>query len=126
MEGRGFSGKGGRVCLVGGLLGRGKGGSCNAEGRGGPSRRKAGSWRSHLWGWLCRNGQEWRSDRLTLNKEVISPAGTRKFLPFLNTVAEDFVAFMHRQVRKNTRGSLTVDLYHDLFRFTLEGTARPK
>lgn len=74
---------------------------------------------------LCRNGEEWRSDRLTLNKEVISPAGTRKFLPFLNTVAEDFVAFMHRQVRKNTRGSLTVDLYHDLFRFTLEGTARP-
>ncbi|ETE69661.1 Cytochrome protein, partial [Ophiophagus hannah] len=74
---------------------------------------------------LQLNGEEWRSDRLILNKEVISPAGTRKFLPFLNTVAEDFVAFMYRQVRKNTRGSLTVDLYHDLFRFTLEGTGRP-
>uniref|UniRef100_A0A8C5RF07 steroid 11beta-monooxygenase n=1 Tax=Laticauda laticaudata TaxID=8630 RepID=A0A8C5RF07_LATLA len=72
---------------------------------------------------FCRNGEEWRSDRLILNKEVISPAGTRKFLPFLNTVAEDFVAFMYRQIRKNTRGSLTVDLYHDLFRFTLEASS---
>ncbi|KAH0617321.1 hypothetical protein JD844_015363 [Phrynosoma platyrhinos] len=61
--------------------------------------------------------------RLVLNKEVISPMGTRKFLPFLNTVAEDFVDFMHRQVRKNTRRSLTVDLYHDLFRFTLEASS---
>lgn len=57
---------------------------------------------------------------------MISPIGTRKFLPFLNTVAEDFVDFMHRQVRKNTRRSLTVDLYHDLFRFTLEGTCCPQ
>ncbi|XP_013917642.1 PREDICTED: cytochrome P450 11B, mitochondrial-like [Thamnophis sirtalis] len=81
--------------------------------------------RPHLLGVTlsCRNGEEWRSDRLILNKEVISPAGTRKFLPFLNTVAEDFVAFMHRQVRKNSRGSLTVDLYHDLFRFTLEASS---
>ncbi|XP_007443847.1 cytochrome P450 11B, mitochondrial-like [Python bivittatus] len=94
-----------------------------------PRRMGIDSWlahrtlRNHKCGVFLLNGEEWRSDRLILNKEVISPAGTRKFLPFLNTVAEDFVAFMHRQVRKNTRGSLTVDLYHDLFRFTLEASS---
>uniref|UniRef100_A0A8C4VEY6 Uncharacterized protein n=1 Tax=Gopherus evgoodei TaxID=1825980 RepID=A0A8C4VEY6_9SAUR len=70
-----------------------------------------------------RNGEEWRSDRLILNKEVISPAGTRKFLPFLNAVAQDFVTLMHRRISKNTRRSLTIDLYGDLFRFTLEGSS---
>ncbi|KAG8134081.1 hypothetical protein E2320_011802 [Naja naja] len=94
-----------------------------------PRRMGIDSWlahralRNHKCGVFLLNGEEWRSDRLILNKEVISPAGTRKFLPFLNTVAEDFVAFMYRQVRKNTRGSLTVDLYHDLFRFTLEASS---
>uniref|UniRef100_A0A8C4VEU0 steroid 11beta-monooxygenase n=1 Tax=Gopherus evgoodei TaxID=1825980 RepID=A0A8C4VEU0_9SAUR len=70
-----------------------------------------------------RNGEEWRSDRLILNKEVISPAGTRKFLPFLNAVAQDFVTLMHRRISKNTRRSLTIDLYGDLFRFTLEASS---
>uniref|UniRef100_A0A8C0JI31 steroid 11beta-monooxygenase n=1 Tax=Chelonoidis abingdonii TaxID=106734 RepID=A0A8C0JI31_CHEAB len=70
-----------------------------------------------------RNGEEWRSDRLILNKEVISPAGTRKFLPFLNAVAQDFVTLMHRRISKNTRCSLTIDLYGDLFRFTLEASS---
>uniref|UniRef100_A0A8C5RHU6 steroid 11beta-monooxygenase n=1 Tax=Laticauda laticaudata TaxID=8630 RepID=A0A8C5RHU6_LATLA len=94
-----------------------------------PRRMGIDSWlahralRNHKCGVFLLNGEEWRSDRLILNKEVISPAGTRKFLPFLNTVAEDFVAFMYRQIRKNTRGSLTVDLYHDLFRFTLEASS---
>ncbi|KAJ6661457.1 hypothetical protein lerEdw1_014366 [Lerista edwardsae] len=94
-----------------------------------PRRKLIDSWiahrnlRNHKCGVFLKNGEEWRSDRLVLNKEVISPAGLCKFLPFLNTVAEDFVDFMHRQVRKNTRRSLTVDLYHDLFRFTLEASS---
>ncbi|XP_042321522.1 cytochrome P450 11B, mitochondrial-like [Sceloporus undulatus] len=94
-----------------------------------PRRMGINSWaahremRNHKQGIFLLNGEQWRSDRLVLNKEVISPLGTRKFLPFLNTVAEDFVDFMHRQVRKNTRRSLTIDLYHDLFRFTLEASS---
>ncbi|XP_053098820.1 cytochrome P450 11B, mitochondrial-like [Hemicordylus capensis] len=94
-----------------------------------PRRMGIESWvahrtlRNHKCGIFLLNGEEWRSDRLVLNKEVISPLGTRKFLPFLNTVAEDFVDFMHRKVRKNTRRSLTVDLYHDLFRYTLEASS---
>uniref|UniRef100_A0A8C8RIL5 steroid 11beta-monooxygenase n=1 Tax=Pelusios castaneus TaxID=367368 RepID=A0A8C8RIL5_9SAUR len=70
-----------------------------------------------------RNGEEWRSDRLVLNKEVISPAGTRKFLPFLDAVARDFVSLMQRRISKNARRSLTIDLYGDLFRFTLEASS---
>uniref|UniRef100_A0A8D0DNX6 steroid 11beta-monooxygenase n=1 Tax=Salvator merianae TaxID=96440 RepID=A0A8D0DNX6_SALMN len=79
--------------------------------------------RNHRLGLFLLNGEEWRADRLVLNREVISPAGTRKFLPFLNTVAEDFAGFLHRQVRKNTRRLLTVDLYQDVFRFTLEASS---
>lgn len=67
------------------------------------------------------NGEEWRADRVLLNKEVISPEGTRKFLPFLDTVARDFAAAMHRRMERTGRRSLTLDLHRDLFRFTLEG-----
>ncbi|KAL8181447.1 UNVERIFIED_CONTAM: Cytochrome P450 11B, mitochondrial [Gekko kuhli] len=94
-----------------------------------PRRMGIDSWiahrvlRNHKSGVFLLNGEDWRTDRLVLNKEVISPVGTVKFLPFLNTVAEDFVDFMHRRVRKNTRRLLTVDLYHDLFRFTLEASS---
>uniref|UniRef100_A0A8D2J513 steroid 11beta-monooxygenase n=1 Tax=Varanus komodoensis TaxID=61221 RepID=A0A8D2J513_VARKO len=92
-----------------------------------PRRMGIDAWTAHRelrnqnCGIFLLNGEKWLSDRLILNKEVISLMGARKFLPFLDTVAEDFVDFLHRQIRKNSRGSLTVDLYHDLFRFTLEG-----
>ncbi|CAI5778793.1 cytochrome P450 11B, mitochondrial-like [Podarcis lilfordi] len=91
-----------------------------------PRRMGINSWiahrtlRNHKCGVFLLNGEDWRSDRLILNKEVISPVGTRKFLPFLNTVAEDFAESIHRLIRKNARRSLTVDLHRDLFRFTLE------
>ncbi|XP_029442699.1 cytochrome P450 11B, mitochondrial-like, partial [Rhinatrema bivittatum] len=94
-----------------------------------PSRMSIEPWmehrrlRSHKCGVFLLNGEEWRSDRLILNKEVLSPIGVRKFLPFLQEVAEDFVTFMNRRIRKNTRGTFTVDLYADLFRFTLESSS---
>ncbi|XP_064361586.1 cytochrome P450 11B, mitochondrial-like [Dromaius novaehollandiae] len=79
--------------------------------------------RNHKCGIFLLNGEEWRSDRLALNREVISPAGARKFLPFLDAVARDFAAALHRRVQKNARRSLTVDLHRDLFRFTLEASS---
>ncbi|XP_075772939.1 cytochrome P450 11B, mitochondrial-like [Pelodiscus sinensis] len=94
-----------------------------------PRRMGIGSWeahrrlRNHKCGIFLLNGQEWRSDRLVLNKEVISPAGTRKFLPFLDAVARDFASLMQRRISKTTRRSLTLDLYSDLFRFTLEASS---
>ncbi|PIO14566.1 hypothetical protein AB205_0130190 [Aquarana catesbeiana] len=76
--------------------------------------------RNHKQGVFLLNGEAWRSDRIILNKEVLSLAGVKKFLPFLDEAAADFVTFMKKRMSKNTRGSLTVDLYADLFRFTLE------
>ncbi|XP_072266613.1 cytochrome P450 11B, mitochondrial [Pyxicephalus adspersus] len=79
--------------------------------------------RNHKQGVFLLNGEPWRSDRIILNKEVLSLSGVKKFLPFLNEAAADFVTFMRKRMNKNTRGSLTVDLYADLFRFTLEASS---
>nr|XP_033785625.1 cytochrome P450 11B, mitochondrial-like isoform X2 [Geotrypetes seraphini] len=93
-----------------------------------PSRMSIEPWRAHRrlrnhkCGVFLLNGEDWRSDRLILNKEVLSPIGVRKFSPFLQEVAADFVTLLHRRIKKNARGTLTVDLYADLFRFTLESS----
>ncbi|XP_030076571.1 cytochrome P450 11B, mitochondrial [Microcaecilia unicolor] len=93
-----------------------------------PSRMSIEPWkahrrlRSHKCGVFLLNGEDWRSDRLILNKEVLNPIGVRKFFPFLQEVAADFATLLHRRIKKNTRGTLTVDLYADLFRFTLESS----
>ncbi|XP_040190273.1 cytochrome P450 11B, mitochondrial [Rana temporaria] len=79
--------------------------------------------RNHKQGVFLLNGEGWRSDRIILNKEVLSLAGVKKFLPFLDEAAADFVTFMKKRMSKNARGSLTVDLYADLFRFTLEASS---
>ncbi|XP_040288676.1 cytochrome P450 11B, mitochondrial-like [Bufo bufo] len=79
--------------------------------------------RNHKYGVFLLNGESWRSDRIILNKEVLSMAGVKKFMPFLDEVATDFMSMIKRRLNKNTRGALTVDLYADLFRFTLEASS---
>ncbi|XP_053323533.1 cytochrome P450 11B, mitochondrial-like [Spea bombifrons] len=94
-----------------------------------PRRMRIEAWaahrdlRNHKCGVFLLNGEEWRSDRLVLNKEVLSLMGVRRFLPFLDEVARDFSSLLKRRIDKNTRGALTVDLYADLFRFTLEASS---
>nr|ARO89873.1 cytochrome P450 Cyp11b [Andrias davidianus] len=94
-----------------------------------PRRMRIEAWaahrqlRNHKCGVFLLNGEDWRSDRLILNKEVMGMVGVKKFLPFLNEVAHDFVTCMQRRVSKNTRGTLTVDLHSDLFRFTMESSS---
>lgn len=73
-----------------------------------------------------RNGEEWRADRLLLNKEVMMSAAVRRFLPLLDEVARDFCRMLLTKVEKKGRGeegkrSLTMDPSPDLFRFALEG-----
>ncbi|XP_075437593.1 cytochrome P450 11B, mitochondrial-like, partial [Ascaphus truei] len=93
-----------------------------------PRRMRIEAWAAHrdLRNYKCGvfllNGEAWRSDRLILNKEVLSLSGVRKFLPFLDEVAGDFVSLLRRRINKNTRGALTVDLNADLFRFTMEAS----
>lgn len=75
---------------------------------------------------LHRNGEEWRADRLLLNKEVMMSAPVQRFLPLLDEVAMDFCRMLRARVEKEGRGeegkrSLTLDPSPDLFRFALEG-----
>ncbi|NXC24653.1 CP11B protein, partial [Campylorhamphus procurvoides] len=72
------------------------------------------------------NGPAWRSDRLALNRAVLSPAGARKFLPLLDSVARDFAESLRGRVRGTPGGALTIDPHPLLFRFTLEGAWDPR
>lgn len=75
---------------------------------------------------LHRNGEEWRADRLQLNKEVMMSAAVKRFLPLLDEVAKDFCQMLQTRMEKEGRGEkgkcvLTIDPSPDLFRFALEG-----
>ncbi|NWW90539.1 CP11A protein, partial [Rhynochetos jubatus] len=65
-------------------------------------------------------GEAWRSDRLMLNKEVLSPQMAEGFVPLLSEVGEDFVRRARAQVGKSGREHWTADFTHELFRFALE------
>ncbi|NWH42254.1 C11B2 protein, partial [Chloropsis hardwickii] len=69
------------------------------------------------------NGPAWRSDRLALNRAVLSPPGARRFLPLLDSVARDFAESLRGRVRGTPGGALTIDPHPLLFRFTLEASS---
>nr|XP_056722025.1 cholesterol side-chain cleavage enzyme, mitochondrial [Euleptes europaea] len=71
-------------------------------------------------GVLLKNGESWRHDRLTLNKEALSPKVTHNFVPLLNEVGEDFVKMVYKQIERGQQGRWTADLTNELFRFALE------
>lgn len=75
---------------------------------------------------VCRNGAEWRSDRLLLNREVMLSSAVRRFLPLLDEVARDFSRVLQHKVCTegqidNGTHTLTFDPSPELFRFALEG-----
>ncbi|XP_037532832.1 cytochrome P450 11B, mitochondrial [Nematolebias whitei] len=83
--------------------------------------------RNHSKGLFLKNGEEWRSDRLQLNKEVMLSAAVKRFLPLLDEVAKDFCRMLQMRVEREGRGeegkrSLTIDPSPDLFRFALEAS----
>ncbi|KAF6739539.1 Cytochrome P450 11B, mitochondrial [Oryzias melastigma] len=84
--------------------------------------------RNHRKGVFLKNGEEWRSDRLQLNKEVMMSAAVRRFLPLLDDVAKDFCRMLDDRVEREGRRaeeakrSLTIDPSPDLFRFALEAS----
>uniref|UniRef100_A0A7N6AKY0 steroid 11beta-monooxygenase n=1 Tax=Anabas testudineus TaxID=64144 RepID=A0A7N6AKY0_ANATE len=78
-------------------------------------------------GVFLKNGEEWRVDRLLLNKEVMMSAAVKRFLPLLDEVARDFCRMMQAKVEREGRGeegkrSLTIDPSPDIFRFALEAS----
>ncbi|GAA6220608.1 cytochrome P450 11B, mitochondrial [Lates japonicus] len=83
--------------------------------------------RQHSKGVFLKNGEEWRADRLLLNKEVMMSAAVKRFLPLLDEVARDFCQMLQARVEREGRReagkrSLTIDPSPDLFRFALEAS----
>uniref|UniRef100_A0A8C4EA09 steroid 11beta-monooxygenase n=1 Tax=Dicentrarchus labrax TaxID=13489 RepID=A0A8C4EA09_DICLA len=83
--------------------------------------------RQHSKGVFLKNGEEWRADRLLLNKEVMMTSAVKCFLPLLDEVARDFCRMLRVRVDREGRGeerkrSLTLDPSPDLFRFALEAS----
>ncbi|XP_042278764.1 cytochrome P450 11B, mitochondrial [Thunnus maccoyii] len=83
--------------------------------------------RQHSKGIFLKNGEEWRADRLLLNKEVMMSAAVKRFLPLLDEVSRDFSRMLRDRVEREGRGeegrrSLTIDPSPDLFRFALEAS----
>ncbi|KAF7663598.1 hypothetical protein LDENG_00205360 [Lucifuga dentata] len=83
--------------------------------------------RQHSKGVFLKNGEEWRADRLLLNKEVMMSGAVKRFFPLLDEVARDFCRMLKAKVEKEGRGeegrrSLTIDPSPDLFRFALEAS----
>uniref|UniRef100_A0A8C6TFM0 steroid 11beta-monooxygenase n=1 Tax=Neogobius melanostomus TaxID=47308 RepID=A0A8C6TFM0_9GOBI len=76
-----------------------------------PERMTFQAWATHREirqlrkGIFLKNGEEWRADRLLLNKEVMMTSAVRRFLPQLNEVAKDFCQML------SGRRSLTMDPY---------------
>ncbi|XP_034029547.1 cytochrome P450 11B, mitochondrial [Thalassophryne amazonica] len=83
--------------------------------------------RQHRKGVFLKNGEEWRADRLLLNKEVMKTTAVKRFLPLLDEVARDFCRILQYRVEKEGRGdegrrTLTINPSPDLFRFALEAS----
>ncbi|XP_053743656.1 cytochrome P450 11B, mitochondrial [Synchiropus splendidus] len=83
--------------------------------------------RQHSKGVFLKNGEEWRADRLLLNKEVMMSAAVKRFIPHLDEVARDFCRMMRAKVEREgvgdkRRRSLTIDPSPDLFCFALEAS----
>lgn len=67
-----------------------------------------------------RNGEDWRCNRVILNKEVISPKVLENFVPLLDEVGKDFVARVHKKIARSGQNKWTTDLSQELFKYALE------
>lgn len=67
-----------------------------------------------------RNGEDWKSNRVILNKEVISPKMLENFVPLLDEVGQDFVARVHKKIKQTGQNKWTTDLSQELFKYALE------
>ncbi|KAL6106708.1 cyp11a1 [Pungitius sinensis] len=94
-----------------------------------PKRLNVEAWtsyrdfRNRKYGVLLKNGEDWRSNRVILNKEVISPKVLENFVPLLDEVGQDFVARVHKKIKRNGQNKWTTDLSQELFKYALESVS---
>ncbi|MEQ2184513.1 hypothetical protein GOODEAATRI_008722 [Goodea atripinnis] len=91
-----------------------------------PKRLKVEAWtsyrdyRNRKYGVLLKNGEDWRTNRVILNKEVISLKMLENFVPLLDEVGLDFVARVHKKIKRSGQNKWTTDLSQELFKYALE------
>uniref|UniRef100_A0A669BEA5 Cholesterol side-chain cleavage enzyme, mitochondrial n=1 Tax=Oreochromis niloticus TaxID=8128 RepID=A0A669BEA5_ORENI len=94
-----------------------------------PKRLKVEAWtsyrdyRNRKYGVLLKNGEDWRSNRVILNKEVISLKMLENFVPLLDEVGQDFVARVHKKIKRTGQNKWTTDLSQELFKYALESVS---
>ncbi|KAL2093246.1 hypothetical protein ACEWY4_010558 [Coilia grayii] len=91
-----------------------------------PQRLRVEPWvayrdfRHREYGVLLKEGEDWRSNRVVLNKEVIAPKVQGNFVPLLDEVGQDFVARVFKKIERSGQNKWTIDLHHELFKYALE------
>ncbi|XP_041966201.1 cholesterol side-chain cleavage enzyme, mitochondrial-like [Alosa sapidissima] len=91
-----------------------------------PKRFRVEPWTSYRdyrhreYGVLLKDGEDWRSNRVVLNKEVIAPKVQCNFVPLLDEVGQDFVGRIYKKIERSGQRSWTVDLHQELFKYALE------
>ncbi|XP_027884403.1 cholesterol side-chain cleavage enzyme, mitochondrial isoform X2 [Xiphophorus couchianus] len=94
-----------------------------------PKRLKVEAWtsyrdyRNRKYGVLLKNGEDWRNNRVILNKEVISLKMLENFVPLLDDVGQDFVARVHKKIIRSGQNKWTTDLSQELFKYALESVS---
>uniref|UniRef100_A0A8C5GBG0 Cholesterol side-chain cleavage enzyme, mitochondrial n=1 Tax=Gouania willdenowi TaxID=441366 RepID=A0A8C5GBG0_GOUWI len=94
-----------------------------------PKRLKVEAWtayrdyRNRKYGVLLKEGEDWRSNRVILNKEVISLKVLENFVPLLDEVGQDFVTRVHKKINRSGQNKWTTDLSQELFKYALESVS---
>uniref|UniRef100_A0A4W4DVD0 Cholesterol side-chain cleavage enzyme, mitochondrial n=1 Tax=Electrophorus electricus TaxID=8005 RepID=A0A4W4DVD0_ELEEL len=94
-----------------------------------PKRLRVEAWtsyrdyRNRKYGVLLKDGEDWRSNRVILNREVISPKVQGNFVPLLDEVGQDFVTRVHKKIERSGQNQWTTDLSHELFKYALESVS---
>uniref|UniRef100_A0A8B9JNT0 Cholesterol side-chain cleavage enzyme, mitochondrial n=1 Tax=Astyanax mexicanus TaxID=7994 RepID=A0A8B9JNT0_ASTMX len=89
-----------------------------------PKRLRVEPWtsyrdyRNRKYGVLLKDGEDWRSNRVILNREVISPKVQGNFVPLLDEVGQDFVARVYKKIERSGQNKWTTDLSHELFNYS--------
>nr|AWT24626.1 CYP11B [Protopterus annectens] len=77
-------------------------------------------YRNQACGIFLKNGEQWRKDRLILNKDIISPEAIKRCIPLQNSLAADITNHLQQQIQRKLQRSLTIDVASLLHRYTLE------
>ncbi|KAM6937444.1 cholesterol side-chain cleavage enzyme, mitochondrial [Xenentodon cancila] len=94
-----------------------------------PKRLRVEPWtsyrdyRNRKYGVLLKDGEDWRSNRVILNKEVISLKMLENFVPLLDEVGQDFVVRVHKKIKRSGQNKWTTDLSQELFKYALESVS---